>query len=108
MTDEQLRIRGYLQAQGAKLALSDLWFAWVKQGGSSSVKPDVSFAKGFFLKQGATAQQADVPLPAGLQGCQVAVAQEGVFRIEMSQEASRDLRGVERPGGELGQGGCQG
>lgn len=44
----------------AKVALSDLWFAWVKQGGSSSVKPDRAFAFNFFQKNGATAQQAEI------------------------------------------------
>src|SRR5687767_4274883 len=46
--------------QTAKVALSDLWFGWVKQGGSSSVKPDRSFAFNFFQKNGATIQQAEI------------------------------------------------
>src|SRR5688572_2045678 len=46
--------------QTAKVALSDLWFAWVKQGGSSSVKPDRTFAYNFFSKNGATVQQAEI------------------------------------------------
>lgn len=46
--------------QTAKVALSDLWFAWVKQGGSSSVKPDRTFAFNFFQKSGANVQQAEI------------------------------------------------
>ena len=67
--------------QNAKVALSDLWGAWVKQGGSSSIKPDRTFAFSFFTKAGATSDQANVltnnaqaagqlstPLPASSSG----------------------------------------
>jgi hypothetical protein len=44
----------------AKVALSDLWYSWVRQGGSSSVKPDRLFAQNFFRTKGATPHQADI------------------------------------------------
>jgi len=42
----------------AKKSLSSLWLAWVKNGGTSTTKPDRAFAQDFFQKNGATPQQA--------------------------------------------------
>jgi len=49
-----------VMTNNAKVALSDLWYAWVKQGGSSTVKPDRQFAFNFFKAQGADTSQAEL------------------------------------------------